>query len=99
MLTGLPILETKACALLGGGLERGTSTLLMGPAGSGKSSLAVQYALAAARRGERAALFTFDESLGTLLARSAGLGMDLRDYLAQGWITVQQVDPAELSPG
>ena len=65
-------------ALLGGGLEPGTSTLLMGPAGSGKSSLAIQYAVAAAERGQRAAVFEFDESIDTLLARSAGLGMNLQ---------------------
>jgi circadian clock protein KaiC len=86
-------------ALLGGGLDRGTSTLIMGPAGSGKSALSSQYALAAARRGEPAAVFAFDESLGTLLARAAGMGMDLQAHVASGRIHVQQVDPAELSPG
>lgn len=86
-------------ALVGGGLNRGTSTLLMGPAGSGKSSLAVQYAVAAAARDERAALFAFDESIGTLLARSAGLGIDLMGQIEAGRVSVQQVDPAELSPG
>jgi circadian clock protein KaiC len=86
-------------ALLGGGLDRGTSALLMGPAGSGKSSIATQYVVAAAARGEKAAVFAFDESLGTLLARSAGLGMGLRAHLDAGRVRVQQVDPAELSPG
>ena len=93
--SGLSALDT----LLGGGLDRGTSTLLMGPAGSGKSSLALQYAIAAARRGERSALFIFDESLGTLLARASGLGFDLETHLNSGLVTVRQVDPAELSPG
>ncbi|HEY2588548.1 MAG TPA: ATPase domain-containing protein [Tepidisphaeraceae bacterium] len=85
--------------LLGGGLDRGTSTLIMGPAGSGKSSVAVQYACAAAARGERAALFAFDESRGTLLTRSAAMGMDLQSQIDAGRIVVQQIDPAELSPG
>ena len=85
--------------LLGGGLDRGTSTLIMGPAGSGKSSVAVQYAAAAAARGERAALFAFDESIGTLLTRSAALGIDLQSQIDAGRVLVQQVDPAEMSPG
>jgi circadian clock protein KaiC len=85
--------------LLGGGLDRGTSTLILGPAGSGKSSVAVQYAAAAASRGENAAIFSFDESRETLLARSAALGIDLRPHVESGRIVVQQVDPAEMSPG
>lgn len=86
-------------ALVGGGLDRGTSTLMMGPAGSGKSTLATLYAVAAAARGERAAIFAFDESAGTLFARSEGLGIDLRGQADAGRVRVQQVDPAELSPG
>lgn len=86
-------------ALLGGGLERGTNVLLLGPAGSGKSSVSLQYAVAAAQRGEDAVLFVFDESRTTLLTRAAGLGMDLVPHLESGRITVQQIDPAELSPG
>src|SRR5215210_6732024 len=86
-------------AIMGGGLDRGTSTLLMGPAGSGKSTLATQYAVAAAARGERAALFLFEESRKTLLARSAGLGIDVAGHLRAGRLTIQQVDPGELSPG
>lgn len=86
-------------ALLGGGPEFGTSVMLMGPAGSGKSTLAVQYCVAAARRGERAALFVFDESRTTLLARSRELGIDLQPHLESGLVTVQQIDPAELAPG
>jgi len=85
--------------LLGGGLDRGTSTLILGPAGSGKSSVAVQYAVAAAERGERAAMFAFDESQGTLEARTAALGIDLQAHIDGGTITLQQVDPAEMSPG
>lgn len=86
-------------ALLGGGIERGTSTLLVGAAGTGKSSLAAQFAAAAAARGQNAAFFIFDESINTLLTRSAGLGLDLRKHLDEGRVTVQQIDPAELSPG
>jgi circadian clock protein KaiC len=93
--SGLAELDT----LLGGGLERGTSTLVVGAAGSGKSTLATQFVIAAARRGQRSAMFIFDESLHTLLSRSASLGLDLRGAIADGLVTVQQVDPAELSPG
>lgn len=85
--------------LLGGGLDRGTSTLVMGPAGSGKSSLAAQFVAAAAGRGERAATFIFDEGLTTYLKRADGLCCDLRAQIEAGRVTVQQVDPAELSPG
>jgi circadian clock protein KaiC len=86
-------------SLLGGGPHRGTSTLLAGPAGSGKSTVAVQYAVAAARRGEKAVIFAFDESSATLEARSAGLGMDVRSMLNSGMLIVRQIDPAEMSPG
>ena len=86
-------------ALLGGGLAKGTSTLFVGAAGTGKSSLAMQYAHAAGTRGERAAVFLFDESLRTFTERSRGLGMDPQPLLDSGALTVRQVDPAELSPG
>lgn len=85
--------------LLGGGLEMGTSTLLIGPAGSGKSSVAISYARAAAAQEQRAALFAFDERIEVLLRRVEGLGMDLRPLLNSGLLTIQQIDPAELSPG
>ncbi|MCE9556738.1 MAG: AAA family ATPase [Planctomycetes bacterium] len=85
--------------LLGGGPDRGTSTLLMGPAGSGKSTIAVQFAVAAAQRGEHAVIFAFDESLATLEARSAALGIKFKEGRESGEVMVQQVDPAELSPG
>ena len=85
--------------LLGGGLPSGSSTLLIGPAGIGKSTLGLQFALSAAERGERAALFIFDETTRTLRARAAKLEMPLESHLASGLVTVQQVDPAELSPG
>jgi circadian clock protein KaiC len=86
-------------ALLGGGLQYGTSAVLLGPAGSGKSTLAMQYARAAAGRGERAAVFAFDERVETILERTTGLGMDITGYVASGHITIQPVDTAELSPG
>lgn len=85
--------------LLGGGVDRGTSTLLMGPAGSGKSTVAVRYALAAAQRGEPAAMFCFDESIETLEHRCKALNMELRPFLDSGKISLCQIDPAEMSPG
>jgi circadian clock protein KaiC len=85
--------------LVGGGLERGTSTLLVGAAGSGKSSLAAQFVSAAAERGQHAAMFLFDESTQILLSRAAGLGINLKKHFESGTVTIQQVDPAELSPG
>jgi circadian clock protein KaiC len=78
--------------LLGGGLQRGTSTLLVGPPGTGKSSVAEQFALAAARRGEHAALFVFDESLNTLRTRSSGMSMELQPYIDSGHISLRQDD-------
>jgi circadian clock protein KaiC len=86
-------------SLLGGGLDRGTSTLMIGPAGCGKSSLAAQFAAAAASRGERAAAFVFDETRETYVARAKGIGTDVGGYIDEGLITLQQVDPAELAPG
>jgi circadian clock protein KaiC len=66
----LPSGNTQLDSLLGGGLPTGTSTLLLGPAGTGKSTVATQFATAAAARGERAALFVFDENIGTFRSRS-----------------------------
>jgi circadian clock protein KaiC len=86
-------------ALLGGGIERGTSTLLVGPPGSGKSTLALQYASAANRRGDHAAAFAFDETKAALLARSAGLGQTLREGTGAGEVLLRQIDPVEVSPG
>lgn len=85
--------------LLGGGIEQGTSTLIVGPPGTGKSTLAAQFAAAAAARGEHVAMFIFDESQNTLLSRTAGLGVNLSEHVEAGRITVRQIDPAELSPG
>ncbi|MGH7695861.1 MAG: ATPase domain-containing protein, partial [Gemmatimonadaceae bacterium] len=85
--------------LLGGGLAKGTSTLMMGPSGCGKSSLATQYVAAAAERGERSGFFLFDESVATLFERSAGLGIDIQPLVDSKMVSLRQVDPAELSPG
>ncbi len=95
MSSGIPELD----ALIGGGLDRGTGTLLMGPAGSGKSSLATQFAAAAAARGEQVNLYLFDEGRAIYLARSAGLGIDIASHVETGRVSIQQIDPAELSPG
>lgn len=85
--------------LFGGGLDCGTTTLILGPAGTGKSTLALQYAAQMAREGQRGMVFAFDEGRGILLARTKALGLDLEKHVQSGAIAVQQVDPAELSPG
>ncbi len=86
-------------SLLGGGIERGTSTLLVGAAGTGKSSLAAQFVTAAAERGERSAMFLFDESINTLLSRMSGMGVELAAHRDAGRVSLRQIDPAELTPG
>jgi circadian clock protein KaiC len=86
-------------ALLGGGVERGTSTLLVGPPGCGKSTIALQYAAAVAARGDHAASFIFDETKGALLTRSAGIGLHIREGHGRGEIALRQIDPVEVSPG
>jgi circadian clock protein KaiC len=93
--SGVPSLDH----LLGGGVERGSSLLIMGTAGVGKSTLATQYAKTMADRGERAAIFIFDETTRTFGARSQKLGMDLASNLAAGRVNVRQIDSAEVSPG
>lgn len=85
--------------LLGGGLDRGTTTLILGTAGTGKSTLAMQYATQMGAKGEHGILFVFDETRDIMLARAKALGLDLEPHIQNGFITVQQVDPAELSPG
>ena len=86
-------------ALLGGGVERGSSVLILGPTGTGKSLLALTFIVGALSRGEKAAMFAFDEELGLLIARSLGLGIDLQAMVDSGNLIIQQVDAAELSPG
>ncbi|MUT68919.1 ATPase domain-containing protein [Stutzerimonas frequens] len=85
--------------MLGGGVERGTNTLLVGTAGVGKSSLALSYAVTACRRGEHTAFFVFDENTSTLRARARALGLPVEPWIDQGLLRLQQIDPAELSPG
>lgn len=86
-------------ALLGGGLAKSTSTLVVGAAGTGKSSVATQFAMASAKRGERASIFLFDEAIATFIERSTGLGMDVAPLIATDQMVLRQVDPAELQPG
>src|SRR5215469_16520516 len=85
--------------LFGGGLDRGTTTLILGTAGTGKSTLALQYARQMASKGDRGILFAFDETRSIMLARAKALGLDLEKHVESGLLTVQQVDPAEISPG
>ena len=93
--SGAPALDT----LLGGGLESASSTLIVGAAGTGKSTIAAKFAAAGADRGESAALFLFDESPHILLQRMDGLGIGLRKHVESGRVNVQRIDPAEMSPG
>jgi len=93
--TGLPAFD----GLLGGGIEQGTSTLLLGPAGSGKSTLAWQFVAEAVRKGDKAAMFIFDEELGLLVDRAKPLGFDFAAMQATGLLQITQLDAAELSPG
>ena len=86
-------------ALLGGGIEEGTSTLIVGAAGTGKSTIAAQFAAAAAGRGQHVAMFLFDESPQTLLSRCDGLNVNLSPQVDAGHISLQQIDPVELTPG
>jgi circadian clock protein KaiC len=85
--------------LTGGGLDEGTSTLISGPPGTGKSSLCAQYVYAATRRGEKAAMFLFEEATNNLMLRSTGLGIDLKSAVDKGMLKIQQIDPAEMMPG
>lgn len=86
-------------ALLGGGLEEGTSTLIAGASGTGKSTLAAQFVVAAAKAGRRAAMYLFDERPDTLLSRCASVNVDLKTHVQSGMVTLKQIDPAELTPG
>ncbi|HLG81517.1 MAG TPA: ATPase domain-containing protein [Bradyrhizobium sp.] len=93
--SGVPELDS----LLGGGITAGSSTLVIGPAGTGKSLLSIQFVAASVQRGERAGLFIFDEELGLLFSRAKSLGIDLQAMREAGKLFVEQMDAAELSPG
>lgn len=93
--SGLPPLDQ----MLGGGLDRGASLLVMGPSGAGKSTLGSQFAIASAQRGERAVVYLFDETRRAYLARADGLEMPLRRHIDAGRAEIVQVNPAEFSPG
>ncbi|MGZ8407952.1 MAG: ATPase domain-containing protein [Caulobacteraceae bacterium] len=95
MSSGIPEFDQ----LLGGGVETGSSTLILGPAGTGKSLATIVFAAAAIKRGEKAALFVFDEELGLLFSRMKGIGIDLEQMQRSGNLVIEQVDAAELSPG
>jgi circadian clock protein KaiC len=86
-------------ALLGGGVERGSSVLILGPAGTGKSLLALTFVAGAIQRGEHAAMFVFDEEMGLLFERAKGLGIDLQDMVDTKRLVIEQIDAAELTPG
>lgn len=91
--------NTQLDELLGGGIDRGTSSILLGPPGTGKSTLTMLFAYTLAQRKEHAFIYTFDENLDLYCSRAEALGMDFRKYIDLGFIHVRQVDPAEISPG
>lgn len=95
----VPIDNDALNGLLGGGFERGASTLVLGPAGTGKSLFTLSFVRSAIRRGERAAMFVFDEELGLLFGRAKGLGIDLQAMVDSGHLIIEQIDAAELTPG
>lgn len=95
LLSNLPALD----ALFGGGIERGTSTLIIGPDGVGKSLIAMQYAYAAATRQERAVVYYFDETLRTAKKRARSLGMSIEEEVKAQQLCLEQMDAAEISPG
>ena len=95
----LPTESGELNALLGGGIERGSSVLILGPAGTGKSLLALTFVAASIGRGENAAMFVFDEELGLLFERAKGLGLDIQAMVDSGKLSIEQIDAAEMTPG
>lgn len=95
----IPTYSAEFNALLGGGIRRGSSALIIGPAGTGKSLLALTFIASAVSRGENCAMFVFDEELGLLFDRARHLGIDLQAMIDGGHLVIQQVDAAQLTPG
>jgi circadian clock protein KaiC len=95
LASGSPELDS----LLGGGMDRGTANLLIGPAGTGKSTIGMKYVHTATKNGEKAAYFCFDETIGNFFRRGKALGFDFQEATDKGLLQIQKVDPAELSPG
>lgn len=95
----VPIENAELNHLIGGGFERGTSTLILGPAGTGKSLLSLSFVRSAINRGEQAAMFVFDEERGLLMERAKGLGIDLQAMVDSGKLALEQIDAAEMTPG
>lgn len=96
---GVLVSESEELEQLLGGLDYGTSTILLGPAGIGKSTMTMMYVCAAAKKGERSAVYLFDEGLETLYKRTSAIGLDVKGYVEKGLITVRQIKLAELTPG
>lgn len=95
----LPAQSAELNALLGGGIERGSSLLILGPAGTGKSLLGLTFIAASVDRGENAAMFVFDEELGLLVERAKGIGIDIKEMVERGQLMIEQIDAAEMTPG
>ncbi len=93
--SGVPELD----ALVGGGIDRGTSCLLLGPAGTGKSTIALQFAVAAASRGESVCTYLFEENIRTLKGRAKTVGLTVENYMKRGLLTFHEVDPGKMAPG
>ena len=93
--SGIPALDT----LVGGGIARGSSTLIMGPAGCGKSSLLSRFAYSVLSGGEAVSINLFDESIDTFLLRARSLGHPLEDFQESGRLILRAIDPASCSPG
>jgi circadian clock protein KaiC len=91
---GIPELDD----MLGGGIERGTITILSGPSGVGKTTLGMQFMNEAARRGERSVVYAFEEQMDTLLHRCAAIGIPVREMIGEGTLSVVQVEPLRFSP-
>jgi circadian clock protein KaiC len=85
--------------MLGGGIERGTITILSGPSGVGKTTLGIQFMKEAASRGERSVVYAFEEQRDTLLHRCDGIGIPVRAMLGEGQLSVMEVEPLRFSPG